>query len=94
MIGIELMDLLNSVDDEQSFLRFATALREERVAFENSEISMDGFQGPWANNTISHFLDGALAWSEDSGFGAHPGPKSSNPWQLSAQFLWAGRSYE
>lgn len=88
------IDLLDSVCDEQSFLHFVEALHKERLAYEGSKIAIDGFQGPWANHTIASFLDGALSWAEDSNFGTRPGPKSSNPWQLFASFLWAGRSYE
>jgi hypothetical protein len=87
-------DLLDLVVDEPSFLRFASALHEERIAVEDSASSMDGFQGPWANGTIAGFLEAAIAWSDDSGFGARPGPKPDNPWRLFASFLWAGRSYE
>lgn len=94
MSSSDIVSLLDSVIDEQSFLRFASALHEERAAFEDSESSLDGFQGPWANGTIAAFLEAAIAWSDDSDFGARPGPKPNNPWQLFASFLWAGRNYE
>ena len=86
--------LLDSVSDEQSFMRFANALYEERAMFEGLASTVDGFQGPWANGTIASFFEAAIRWSDDSDFGARPGPKPTNPWRLFAAFLWAGRGYE
>ena len=89
-----LFQLRDSVEDETSFLLFVKQLAGDRVASEPMSQTNDGFQGEWANQTISQFLEAASAWAEDSDFGTRPGPKPSNPWQLFAQFLVAGRSYE
>ena len=85
---------LNDVHDETSFLVFARALLIDRQAVERMPLSLDGFRHQWANDSIAAFIEGAVAWSEDSDFGAGPGPKASNPWALFAAFLWAGRGYE
>jgi hypothetical protein len=85
---------LKSVDDEASLIAFARALLVDREAAEGALLSLDGFKGDWANNSIAEFLEAAVAWAEDSEFGAHPGPKAANPWALFAAFLWAGRGYE
>jgi len=85
---------LEAVNDEASFLSFAEALRAERAGVENLAVTPDGFQGEWANGSIEQFLEAAIAWAQDSNFGARPGPKPTNAWHLCAMFLWAGRSYE
>jgi len=89
-----LFNLLEAVNDEASFCAFAAALGAERAKAESLALTPDGFQGEWANNTIEGFLEAAVAWAKDSGFGMRPGPKPTNVWQLAARFLWAGRNYE
>lgn len=83
-----------AVHDEASFLAFAHALLADRQAADGVAMTRDGVQGAWVNGSIASFMEGAIAWAEDSDFGARPGPKSSNPWALFAMFLWAGRGYE
>lgn len=83
-----------SVSDEQSFLAFARALKADRESSDGASLTPDGFQGEWANNSISDFIESAVAWAEDSDFGSRPGPKPANTWTLFAAFLWAGRGYE
>jgi len=85
---------LKSVNDEASFTAYARALLADREAADGASVALDGFQGEWANNSISSFIEAGIAWADDSDFGARPGPKSSNPWALFALFLWAGRGYE
>lgn len=89
-----LFNLLEAVADEASLLSFARALARDRTSVDGLSSSPDGFQTEWAHQTISEFLGAAVAWAEDSDFGSRPGPKPSNPWQLIARFLWAGRTYE
>jgi hypothetical protein len=89
-----LSDSLESVKDESSFLRFVELLHQDRLQADSTSLTADGFQGEWANQTIEALLEAALAWANDSDFGARPGPKPSNPWQQFALFLWAGRGYE
>jgi hypothetical protein len=90
----QLFTTLKSVNDEASFMNFARALLADRKAADGASITPDGFQGEWANNSIAAFIEGAVAWAEDSDFGVRPGPKASNPWASFAAFLWAGRGYE
>ena len=85
---------LEAVVDEATLLAFVAALARDRAAAESLPISIDGHQGQWANQSIGTFLEAASSWAEDSEFGQRPGPKSPNPWQLFASFLWAGRGYE
>ncbi|MGZ8251718.1 MAG: DUF7660 family protein [Methylophilaceae bacterium] len=89
-----LFQLLDTVEDEKSFLLFVKQLHADRVASESMPQTFDGFQGEWANQTISHFLEAASAWAEDSDFGARLESKLSNPWRLFAEFLIVGRGYE
>ncbi len=94
MTNRELHELLDAVVDEATFRAFSEALLEERRGFELGNISIDGFSGPWANNDIYGYLEGAIAWADDTEFGATLEHPISNPWAKFATFLWAGRSYE
>jgi hypothetical protein len=89
-----LLQLLQAVQDEKTLLLFVTALAADRASVEHLPQTPDGFQGGWANCSISMFLDAAVSWAEDSNFGARPGPKPQNPWSTFAMFLYAGRGYE
>jgi len=90
----KLFELAKLSIDESSFLRFSEALSADRKSAESLPISRDGFQGEWANQSLQEFLGAATRWAKDSQFGIRPGPKPSNPWQLFALFLCAGRGYE
>jgi hypothetical protein len=90
----QLFESLKTVADERSFIRFVELLVADRQSADSFALTVDGFQGEWANQTIARFLESASAWAKDSAFGERPGPKPSNPWQLFATFLWAGRGYE
>jgi hypothetical protein len=94
MASNQLFESLEAVSDELSFIRFVELLLAERESADLLAPTVDGYQGEWANQTIAGFLEAALAWAKDSSFGARPSPKPSNPWQLFATFLWAGRGYE
>ena len=85
---------LEAVFDEETFLSFVKALAQDARAADALPVSIDGHQGEWANPSSREFLEAAQAWALDSGFGLRPGPKLTNPWQLFASFLWAGRGYE
>jgi hypothetical protein len=94
-------ELLESVCDEESFLRFLLALaadREDSVAKEEANPSSPF--GPdangWENTTIERFLFAAVDWARASTGGlplANYEP-SSNPWRRCAEILAAGMSYE
>lgn len=94
MTSDQLFEFLEAVSDESSFIRFAELLAADRRSADSLTLTIDGFQGDWANQTIADFLTAAAAWAADSAFGERPGLKPSNPWQLFATFLWAGRGYE
>jgi hypothetical protein len=94
MASDQLFEVLEAVADESSLIRFVELLVADRQSADSLSLTVDGFQGDWANQTIADFLEAASAWAKDSDFGERPGPKPSNPWQLFATFLWAGRGYE
>lgn len=94
MTNDAVFDALEATNDEATFLRFVQALLVERRESESMPQTADGFQGEWANQSISQFLGAAHAWALSSGFGTRQGPKSGTPWRLFADFLYAGRGYE
>jgi hypothetical protein len=70
--------LLEQVNDEQSFIRFLKAMRED---YERTERECSGFghhcleQGHWESRTIGDFLRSSEDWAErgDFGEGVHYG---------------------
>ena len=88
-------ELLEKVKDEQSFLNFARALQMDRESREGKAIDEFGFSDDWANNSISGFLEGAIAWAEDSDFGIRQDSGlETNKWKQFAVFLYCGKMYE
>lgn len=94
-----LNELLDSVNDERSFLAFANALALDRV--ESREKEKNSPSSPygaavngWENTSIEDFLDGAIAWGEASNLGISQGLSPSNPWRRFATFLYCGKIYE
>ncbi len=88
-------ELLEEVKDEKSFLDFTKALLEDRESRERKATDDVGFSGDWANNSISGFLEGAIAWAEDSDFGVRQEPGlETNKWKQFAVFLYCGKTYE
>ncbi len=94
MTSDQLFEVLEAIADESSFVRFVELLVADRRSADALSLTIDGFRGGWANQTIADFLDASSAWAKDSDFGKRPGAKPTNPWQLFATFLWAGRGYE
>jgi hypothetical protein len=97
----EPFDLLESVCDEESFLRFLIALaadREDSTAKETVQPSSP--YGPdangWENTTIDRFLFAAVEWARASekGLPLADYEPSSNPWRRCAEILYAGKIYE
>jgi hypothetical protein len=91
--------LLAAVADQSSFLAFARALKadRERAAKIESDPSSRGGEPEvevWQNVTIESFLGAAIAWAEDSRFGASQGLKHDNPWKKFAVFLQCGKMYQ
>ncbi len=94
-------DLLDSVCDEESFVRFLIALaadREDSAAQEAARPSSP--YGPdangWENTTVDRFLYAATDWARASARGllraGYEVP--SNPWRRCAEILHAGKGYE
>ena len=95
---MELEEYLDKVVDEKSFIDFVRALQadkedENRKEKENpSNPYSHGWNG-WENSTIEGFLESAVAWAEDSKFGAQLEP-NANQWKKFALFLYGGKIYE
>jgi hypothetical protein len=89
----------SAVTDQASFLEFVRALaadRRDEIEEGKSSPSSPWSAGAngWRNGTIEGFLEAALAWAEESGFGAKQGLGSSEPWGQFATFLYCGKIYE
>ncbi|TAG04096.1 MAG: hypothetical protein EAZ43_05120 [Betaproteobacteria bacterium] len=96
---MELHEQIEQVTDEQSFLSFARALMLDRVAAVEAEAKVGSSPygpdaGGWENISIEDFLESAVAWADDSNFGAKQGLESTNPWKKFAVFLYCGKIYE
>lgn len=94
-----LWELVERVDDEQSFIDFVAALAADRDDDKRKEQeSPSSPYGPspngWKNGSIEAFLGAAAAWGESSINGLPLLPKSTNPWRRAADILHAGKFYE
>ena len=96
---MELNEYLQQVTDQQSFLAFVYALKEDKKDEEKQEEQIPsspynpGWNG-WENSTITDFLEAAIAWAEALNFGDNTINSSNNLWQKFALFLYAGKFYE
>ena len=91
----ELDKILEGVEDEKSFLVFVRALIEDRRPHENKPTDEAGLIDDWVSNSISDFLESAVAWAEDSDFGISQEPElRKNKWKQFAIFLYCGKIYE
>ena len=91
----ELHELLTEVENEKSFLIFVKALIMDRDQHESKQTDDFGFSDDWANNTISDYLDSAVAWAEASKFGlSQDSELAHNKWRQFATFLYCGKIYE
>jgi hypothetical protein len=95
----DLLELLDDVRDEATFLTFARALAQDRVrAVDAEKLLPSSPYGPdaggWENVSIEDFLESASAWAEDSEFGRRQGLAAATSWRLFANFLYAGKFYE
>lgn len=96
---MELSELLDKVNDAPSFLAFARALSEDRLAsIKEESIRPSSPYGPealgWENITIEAFLNCAISWAEASNFGLSQGISPDNHWKQFAVFLYCGKIYE
>lgn len=101
-ISFDLLEELNGVRDEMTFLRFLKLITDDfRRDRELEQESPSGPYGPsvlgWQNTSIDSFLEAGVAWADawaemgdeqmDIG-GIH------NPWRRCAAILLAGKYYE
>ena len=96
---MESRKLIDTVNDEKTFLKFVAELRKDRETEVKAQTAtpIDPFgRGPygWENHTIEDFLEAAQAWAEDSNFGESQGLKEASPWKKFAVFLYCGKIYE
>jgi hypothetical protein len=96
---LDLYDLVETVDDEPSFLVFLAALaadRADEVAKEAATPSSPYGPGAngWENGTIEAFLERAHAWGSASAAGMEFYSVPGNPWKRAADILFAGKFYE
>ena len=95
----ELSDALKAVHDEESFLQFLLALRDDREAsIEQEKATPSSPYGPdargWENTTIERFFDTAVRWARDSVNGNPFYKRPGNPWRRCADILFAAKGYE
>jgi hypothetical protein len=97
----ELFAVLASVHDEETFLRFLLALRDDREAsIAQEKTSPSSPFGPdalgWENTTIERFFDAAVTWARASSKGLPMAGyvPPSNPWRRCADILHAAIGYE
>ena len=95
-----ILTLVEQVCDEESFLRFVSALRtdweDERAkeAVHPSSPYGPGANG-WESGSIGAFLEAACAWADDTKKGTPFGyTPPANVWRRCAQILYAGKFYE
>ena len=89
-----LIQKLDAVCDEESFVAFVIALAADREEEAAKEKSHQPSIYPWQNGTIEAFLDCAAAWAEASKRGLPYYEKPQNPWKRCADILYAGKIYE
>jgi hypothetical protein len=89
-------ELLDQVQDRESFIRFVRALAEERDAAEATERSepkkyvLDGAAN-WKNGDVASFLYGALDYFSEKPFHS---PEKNPSWKMFADFLYHGKIIE
>jgi hypothetical protein len=94
-----LAEALEWVQDEETFLQFLLALRDDReasIAEEQSNPSSPYSPDArgWENTTIERFFDTAVRWARDSVNGNPFYKKPDNPWRRVADILHAAKGYE
>ena len=94
-----LADALESVHDEETFLQFLLALRDDREAsIAEEQASPSPPYAPdargWENTTIERFFDTAVRWARDSVNGNPFYTRPDNPWRRVGDILFAAKGYE
>ncbi|WP_248801138.1 hypothetical protein [Pseudomonas sp. MWU13-2105] len=95
----DLDQLLKSVCDEQSIIRFLEALgsdfAQERLLEKTSPSSPYGSGAlGWVNVSVDAFFDAATSWATASTRCSPTDAPVSNAWQRCASILLAGKFYE
>jgi hypothetical protein len=98
-MSAELHKLIDTVEDEPSFLRFVAALaadwdEERRLESENPSSPYGAGALGWENGSIGAFLGSAHAWGESTSKGTDFYQVPVNPWRRAAEILFAGKFYE
>ncbi|WP_166793875.1 hypothetical protein [Pseudomonas sp. F01002] len=96
---VDLHELLEIVNDEQSFIGFMAALGDdfsrERLLEETSPSSPFGPGAlGWENGSVDTFLDAAASWAIASTRCSLTDASVLNVWQRCAAILLAGKFYE
>ena len=93
---MSLGEMLDTVNDRESFIAFVQAMAAEREEAERMEraepvaYQLGGALG-WQNGDISTFLDAALFSFEP---GPNHQPEATPSWKMFAEFLFFGKIYE
>jgi len=93
----DLDELLERVNDEQSFITFIQALGADfaRERTMNEPLSPYGRDAlGWENGSVDAFFEAAGAWAIDSSRQVAADVSSANVWQRCASILLAGKFYE
>ncbi|MBV1775625.1 hypothetical protein KSF73_07830 [Burkholderiaceae bacterium DAT-1] len=81
---MELHELLEQVEDADSFMHFV------RVLYCDFQTNPQ----TWENKTLDQFFDGSIAWAEATHVGASQGLADASVWKRMATFLYCGKIYE
>lgn len=98
-MGNKLLALLDTVEDELTFIEFLSALEadwnDEREKEKANPINKYGpVANGWENGSIGQFLEAAARWGIQSKNGLEFYKKPSNPWRRAADIIYMGRIYE
>lgn len=95
----DLIDLLDTVNDEDSFLDFLDAMAEEFAKSQAVEAKVpsppfsQGAMG-WENSRIDTFLDAAIRGAEQTAKLPDWKNKDDNVWRRCAEIIYFGKVYE
>ena len=97
--NMNLYEQLNSVEEEESLMKFVEALvKDLDDELQKEKIKPSSPYGPgangWENIKLSDFLWAATSWAESSKNGLPMYEKSDNPWKRIADILYAAKIYE
>ncbi len=95
---MDAFELLDAVENEETFLVFVRALEANRLESMKLETASPSSPyvpdaGGWENTTIESFLEAAIAWAEASSKSGSS-QRIENPWKWFAHFLYCGKIYE